>query len=127
MIDFYKQTQLVGKSHVILLSDSTVFGGWEIIGQHGRVRVNELEGERVDILRNPLSTLPIYRYAAEYLPPVSQKIESPFLGDLTKEWLDSILEKKQVLPTITESLKVHQLMFDWLAYSKTHSNMFPIT
>lgn len=127
IINFYKETQLVGKSHIILLSDSTVFGGWEIIGQHGRVRINELEGERVDILRNPLSTLPAYRYAAEYLPPVSRKIESPFLGDLTNEWLNSILEKKQVLPTITESLKVHQLMFDWLAYSETHSNIFPIT
>lgn len=126
-IHFYKQQQLVGKSILSLSSSSTVFGGWEIIGKHGRIRINELEGERVDILRNPQSTMPINRYAADYLPPTSTIISSPFLGDITKNWIDSIKEENVTLPSLDESIKVHRLMFDWLDFSNSYKKIFPIT
>lgn len=118
----------LGRALLSLSSTSTVFGGWEIIGSHGRIRINELEQQRVDILRNPDSTLPVNRYAADYLPPVVRPIESPFLGDLTQKWISSIIKDKvNLLPPIDESLKVHKLLFDWLSLSKTHKEKFPIT
>jgi predicted dehydrogenase len=120
--------QLLGRSLVSLSATSTVFGGWDMIGSHGRIRLNETENERIDILRTPASEMPINRYAADYLPPVVTKIETPFLGDLTKNWIDSIANGNvNLLPSLAESLKVHKLMFDWLSLSATHQSVFPIT
>ena len=125
---FNEKEEYIGRSLISLSSLSTVFGGWEIIGAHGRIRINELENQRVDILRKADSGLPVNRYAADYLPPVVHPIVSPFLGDLTQLWMESIIKNNvNLLPTIDESLKVHKLLFDWLSLSDTHKEKFPIT
>lgn len=125
---FDEKKEYLGRSLLSLSATSTVFGGWEIIGSHGRIRINELEQQRVDILRDPASTLPVNRYAAEYQPPVIRPIESPFLGDLTQKWISSIIKDRvNLLPPLADSLKVHKLLFDWLNLSTTHKEKFPIT
>jgi len=126
---FYDDSNnFIGRSLFSLSATSTVFGGWEIIGTHGRIRINELEGERINILRKAESTLPINRYAGDYLRADIGKIESPFLGDLTKEWISGIIEKgENNLPLLHDTLKVHELLFQWLALSKTYKEKFPIT
>lgn len=128
-IKFYNNAQhYLGRSLISLSSSSTVFGGWDIIGSHGRIRINELEAERVDILRKPDSALPVNRYAGDYQPSKTSKIESPFLGDLTREWVENIIdENENLLPSIQQSLKVHELMFNWLQLSKSYQDTFPIT
>lgn len=126
-INFFRRGELQGRSLLSLSATSTVFGGWDITGTHGRIRLNETENERVDILRNPASEMPLNRYAADYLPPVTKKIVSPFLGDLTREWIEAIQSGVNLLPSLEESLKVHKLMFDWLSLSSTHKNVYPIT
>jgi predicted dehydrogenase len=128
-ISFYNaQEEYLGRSLMALSATSTVFGGWDIIGSHGRIRINELENQRVDILRKPDSQLPVNRYAADYLPPVIHSIESPLLGELTRKWMESLIyENINLLPAIRESLKVHKLLFDWLSYSSNYKEKFPIT
>lgn len=128
-IHFYNaQEEYLGRSLMALSANSTVYGGWDIIGSHGRIRINELENQRVDIFRKPDSLLPVNRYAADYLPPVIHSIESPSLGDLTKKWMESLLnENINLLPTIRNSLKVHKLLFDWLSRSANYQEKFPIT
>lgn len=125
---FNEYDNYLGRSIISLSSTSTVFGGWDIIGSNGRIRINELEGQRVDILRDPNSTLPINRYAGDYLPPVYHTIHTPFLGDLTKKWIESLISDNiSLLPSIEESLKVHRILFDWLAFSSMYHERFPIT
>jgi predicted dehydrogenase len=121
---------LLGTSYISLTANSSAFGGWDIIGQNGRIRVNELEGERIDILRDQHSDMPLYRYAADYLPPIVRKIESPFLGDLTSKWLDSLVEDAGAiaLPTLEEAFLSHKLLFDWIAKNnKSGQEQFLIT
>ena len=77
-------------------------------------------------MRKEDSEMPIQRYGADFLPPVTSEFNSPFLGDLTSIWIDSIINGKSNLPSISESLNVHQLMFEWLSLS-THHEKFPIT
>ncbi len=127
VIEFYKNLEKLGNALISISARSTVFGGWDIVGTHGRITLNEIQQKRVDILRKPDSTMPINRYAADYMEPVISKIESPFLGDLTVIWLQQLIAGRAVLPEVKESLKVHQLMFDWLSASPTHQNHFPIT
>ena len=119
--------EYLGRGTLSLSATSSVFGGWEIIGSHGRIRINELENTRVDIIRDEKSKSPISRYAADYLPPVVQEIESPLLNKLTTIWLEGISEGKSELPLLVDSFIVHDLMFDWLNKSKVYSNNFPIT
>ena len=127
VIKFFKNKQLLGRAFLSISARSTVFGGWDIVGTHGRITLNEIQQKRIDILRKPDSVMPINRYAADYLEPVEKKIESPFLGELTKIWLQNLIKGNNVLPDLKESAKVHQLMFDWLSASKTHQEYFPIT
>ena len=117
----------LGRGTLSLSSTSSVFGGWEIIGSNGRIRINELENQRVDIIRDEKSKLPISRYAADYLPPVIQEIESPLLNKLTTIWLEGLFEGKSELPLLIDSFKVHDLMFEWLNKSTEYKNNFPIT
>lgn len=124
---FDSSYKYLGRATLSLSSTSTVFGGWEIIGNHGRIRINELEGSRVNIIRSAESTMPVNRYAADYLPPENVKIESPMLSEITKLWLQSIAANIDTLPSLKETLKVHKLLFDWLNHSKTHVDLFPIT
>ena len=122
-----KNENYKGRALLSLSSGSTVFGNIEIVAPHGRISIDELQEKRTDQLRKEDSTMPIHRYAADYLPPVETKFESPFLGDLSRKWLQSLIEGKQLLPAIKDSLNVHKLLFDWLSSSKTHKEVFPIT
>lgn len=127
VIKFYKAEKLVGTGILSLSSTSTVFGSWDIVAPHGRIYLNEVEQKRIDTFRKADSTMPINRYFADYLAPVEKELVSPFLGDLTAKWLNGLLQGRNLLPTIEASLKVHKLMFDWLNYSKTYHEHFPIT
>ncbi len=128
VIKFYDSMQsYLGRATISLSSTSTAFGGWEIIGSHGRIRINELEGSRVDILRSKDSSKPVFKYAADYLPPNHIEIESPMLSNVTKIWLQNLSNKINTLPSLKETLKVHKLMFDWLDQCKIYKGNFPIT
>lgn len=126
-IDYTKGGELLGTALLSLSSTSTVFGSWEFVAPHGRVYLNEVEQKRINTYRKEDSELPLYRYFGDYLPPVEQKIESPFLGDLTAKWIVGLANGEQLLPSLSESCKVHKLMFDWLNYSTIHQTSFPIT
>jgi predicted dehydrogenase len=127
VIDFTFNNIIVGKSTLLLSAESTVFGGWEIISKHARVRINELENTRVNIYRKPDSQMPMNRYAADYLPPETIKIETPELQELTKEWIIGISKGLDLLPTLKDSLVSHKLMFEWLSQSDKYDKIFPIT
>ena len=71
--------------------------------------------------------MPVNRYFADYKSPVETTIESPFLGKLTAMWVDGLSKGINLLPNVQESLKVHELMFEWLNKSNTHKDIFPIT
>jgi predicted dehydrogenase len=126
-IEYYKNEKLVLNAFISISSESTVFGGWDIIGSNGRITINESTGKRIDYLRKADSTMPIQRYNADYLPPSEMNFDSPFLGDLTKIWVNGILSGVETLPTLKKASLSHKLMFDWLAKSKNFSNSFPIT
>jgi predicted dehydrogenase len=127
MIYFFKDDELKGKSFLSLTSESTAFGGWDIIGTHVRIRINEIEASRIDICRNENSSMPINRYAADYKDPVSKNIITPDLSDLTTEWITCISKSIFPLPMLSETLIAHKLMFDWLSHSDTYKDTFPIT
>ena len=126
-IKLYNNEKYLGRAQLSISATSTVFGGWDIVGPHGRIRVNEIEQQRVDILRKPDSDLPMYRYAGDYEPPVVSQFTSPFLGDLTRDWLNELLKGNNLLPTLDESLKVHQLMFNWINLKSNSDTSFIIT
>ena len=126
-INYYKNKELVGTALISLSSISTVFGSWEIVAPHGRIYFNEVEQKRINTYRKEDSKLPVNRYFGDYTSPVESVFESPFLGDLTAKWIVGLQNNEQLLPNISESCKVHKLMFDWLNHSKTHQDLFPIT
>lgn len=128
LIHFFNNDKLlIGKAILNLSSTSTVFGGWDIIGSHGRIRINELECIRTNIIRKPESKLPINRYGADYLPPETTTITTPLLSDLTRDWIEFSNIGIQILPTLEESLSVHELMFEWLSKYPNKTEVFPIT
>lgn len=128
VIDYYKQSINVATALISISNYSTAFGSWEILAPNGRIWFNEVDQNCIYSLRKEESTLPLSRYYGDYMPNENFKIEAPFLGDLTNIWVEGIaLESKSCLPNIEESIAVHQLMFDWLSYSSTHKNIFPIT
>lgn len=127
VINFYKNNEYLARAMISMSSKSTLFGSWDIVGPHGKIMLDEIAGKRVDSLRKEDSKMPISRYAADYMSPNTIAINSPFLGDLTAEWIRGIDQGRNLLPEIKSSLKVHKLMFDWLSKSKTHSGIFPIT
>jgi len=126
-INLFKNKELVGTALISLSPISTVFGSWEIVAPHGRIYFNEVEQKRINTYRKEDSTLPVNRYFGDYTPPIESKFESPFLGDLTAKWIIGLQNGQQLLPNISESCKVHKLMFDWLNHSNTHQKLFPIT
>jgi len=126
-IKFYNSNdEYIGRSHLSISSNSSVFGGWDIVSGNGRIIINEMEQKRTDILRKADSNLPVYRYAADYNQPVEYKFISPPLSDLTEKWLNGLLNEKQLLPSIEESIKVHRLMFDWLEMNVEKKKHFSI-
>jgi len=128
VINFYKNSIEVGTVLISISNVSTAFGSWEILAPNGRVWFNEVEQKCVYSLRKEYSELPINRYYGDYLPIIEEKFEGPFLGDLTNKWITNIATTGESnLPTISDSLPVHELMFNWLSFSKTHKEKFPIT
>ncbi len=127
-INFYNKNQeYIGRAQLSLASTSTAFGGWDIIAPHGRITIDEIAQKRIDHLRKADSAMPIQRYAADYLPPVESRFESPFLGDLTALWVKSIIDGKSILPTCNDSIKTHQLLFKWLSFNSLYKDKYPIT
>lgn len=127
VIKFYEGEQYVGRALISMAATSTVFGGWEIVAPFARFSIDEIAATRTTILRKEDSQMPMNRYAADFGDPIVEKYEAPFLGDLTTAWIEGLLIGKNELPQVKESLKAHKLMFDWLSYSKTHKDIFPIT
>lgn len=126
-INLFKSNERVARAYISVNPESTVFGGWDIVCPHGRITINESNGKRMDYIRKADSEMPIQRYNADYETPVETGFDSPFLGDLTRAWIEGIGRGEHLLPSIEEALPSHKLMFDWLSHSKTHSGTFPIT
>ena len=127
MIRYFNREKLLAKVFFSMSSKSTVFGGWEIVAPNGRIIIDEIAQKRTDVLRKEDSRMPLNRYAADYLPYREEPFPVPFLGDLTALWITELVKGNNILPEVKESLPVHQLMFDWLAHSKTYNETFPIT
>lgn len=127
VIKFYKQDEYLGKLLLSISATSTSFGPIEIISSNGRIYYDEVRETRIDSLRNESSELPVYRYHGDYLPDVKKDFESLPLSQLTHFWLQKLIKGERVLPEVKESLIIHELLFDWLSKSKTHSKLFPIT
>lgn len=127
VIGFYKTREYLGKALISMSPKSSVYGGWDIVCSHGRITLNEGNGKRVDYFRKKESEMPVQRYHSDYEAPVETNFEYPALADLTKLWFENLLREKDILPEIKDSLKVHQLMFDWLSASETHQHLFPVT
>lgn len=124
------KSNYVTKARVLynLSSHSTVFGTMNFTFPHARVIVDEFEQKRYNKYRKADSTMPIQRYAADYLPQEEDSFVSPELKLLTEAWLNDLSEgKKSCLPLINEAWESHKAMFDWLKKSKTHKDIFPIT
>jgi len=127
VVKFFDNEKYLGKSMMSISSESTVFGGWEIVAPHARITIDELKSLRINHYRDVLSNLPINRYAAEYLPSVEEFFEAPSLSSITTVWLNEIFDKNDVLPSVKDSLLAHELMFEWLEKSNNYSMLFPIT
>jgi predicted dehydrogenase len=128
VLDFInKDGNKVAKAHLILGSNSTALGPWEIVGMHGRILIDEFEQTRFNKYRKPDSELPVQRYAGDYLPIETEKFEIPYLNDLTQEWLEQLLKENYILPEIRETQEVHKTMFSWLNKGKKYKDEFPIT
>lgn len=127
VIKYYDNDRYLARCLISMTAGSTAFGGWEIIAPCGRIVIDEIAATRKTILRKPNSVMPLNRYGADYMEPIMEKYESPFLGDLTAEWISSLMRGSNELPLLKDSLKSHKLMFDWLSYSKKYSKIYPIT
>ena len=127
VISFFKENNEVAKAYISINPDSTVFGGWDIVGPHGRITINESSGKRIDYLRNTDSQMPIQRYNADYGQSIETIFDSPMLGDLTRLWIEGLIKSEYLLPSLDEALSSHKLMFEWLQYSKEFQDEFPIT
>jgi len=117
---------LLARAHLSMSATSSVLGGWDIIGPHGKITINEIDQQRIDTLRDPDSAMPVNRYAADYQPRREIAFVSPELSTLTTAWINSI-GNENILPDIGEAVPAHQLMFDWLATMKGAEDTYPIT
>ena len=126
-LKLFSKNKIVAKVYFSLSSSSTSFGIWEFLGDNARITINELEQIKILNLRNPKSTLPKNRYAADYLKPEMEPFISPNLSLLTTEWIESIATNKESLPNISESLISHEVLFEWLNASNFEKKNFPIT
>jgi predicted dehydrogenase len=127
VISLSKENNEVAKVYISVNPESTVFGGWDIVGPHGRITINECANKRLDYLRKPESNMPIQRYNADYVQPIETIFDSPRLGDLTRLWIEGLVKGEMLLPSLEESLPSHELMFAWLSKSKEFKDTFPIT
>lgn len=127
VIKFYKNDEYQGKLLLSISATSTPFGPIEIIGSHGRIHYDEVRETRIDSLRNENSELPVYRYHGDYLPDSTLEFVSLTLSQLTHFWIDNLIKGERVLPEVKDSVTIHEVLFDWLSKSKTHSKLYPIT
>jgi predicted dehydrogenase len=127
VIHYYKNEEYVGKLILSISSTSTAFGAFEIVGTHGRIHYDDVREIRTDSLRNEDSNLPMYRYHGDYVQDITKKVTSAPLSELTKYWLENLIEGNAVLPSVENTINIHELLFNWLNKSKTHSKIFPIT
>jgi predicted dehydrogenase len=127
VVKFYQGDQYKGKALISIGSSSTAMGGWEFITSHGRISINEIDQKRFTALRKEDSQMPLHRYAADYLPVQESLFAGSPLSELTAQWLEGIIHHKQLLPSVQESMKVHDLLFDWFSFSNTHREKYPIT
>ena len=128
IMEYLSSEQIIlATAHLTFSSSSTVLGPWEITGPNGRIHIDEFEQVRRNKLRKADSTLPVQRYAGDYLPIEEEHFEVPFLNQLTEEWLRELIKGRSILPKLKESLVVHRAMFEWLEKSSTHKSEFPIT
>jgi predicted dehydrogenase len=127
VIKYYRDDLLIANAFLSMSARSTVFGDWEIVAPFGRITIDEFSQTRYTLLRNGNSKKPLSFYAADYLPAQQEPFVSPFLGDLTAQWIEGVLNGINYLPEIQESLNTHKLLFNWLSYSETHKEIYPIT
>lgn len=127
LIKLLSNNNEVATAFLSINPESTVFGGWDIVGSHGRITINECDGKRIDYLRNENSIMPIQRYNADYNQPVISNFESPMLSILTKNWIQSLIESNCLLPTLEKAYLSHELLFEWLGKAKGYKEIFPIT
>lgn len=127
VIEYWRNEEMRARLLVSISSQSTTFGSWEFIAPHARIHFSEGDRKRINVYRKEDSNLPMYRYFGDYSAAEESKIEFPTLSEITSKWLIGLRQGKHLLPSISESKKVHQLMFDWLSYSKSHQENFPIT
>lgn len=127
VINFYKSDDRIATAMISMAATSSYFGSWDIVGPNGNIKIDEISGVRTDTFRKHESVLPIYRYAGDYLPPQKIKINSPMLETITASWIKGLADGVNFLPCISDSLKVHRLMFEWLEASNSHSKIFPVT
>jgi predicted dehydrogenase len=118
--------KLLARAYLVLNSHSTAIGPWEILGCNGRVSIDELEQTRRNKLRKTESTLPVQRYAADYLQMETEEFRMPLLQELTEVWLKAMINGDNILPTVEESYKVHKVLFEWLGKAKNYQTVFPI-
>lgn len=127
VINFYNNDIFLGKLLISISSTSTPVGPIEIVGSNGRICYDEVRGVRIDSFRKEESQLAVYRYHGDYLPDSKKELTSLSLPELTHFWLENVIKKNDVLPSVEDSIKVHELLFNWLSKSKTHSKSYPIT
>jgi predicted dehydrogenase len=117
----------LGKVFLSISPVSSAFGAWDIVCTSGRISIHELDKVRYDMFRKEDSQLPVYRYAIDYLPKEQKNLTVTPLEHMTTRWAQSLSANIRLLPTITESLPSHELLFKWLAMSRTHKGSYPIT
>lgn len=117
----------LGRALVAIHATSSVLGAWEVVAPNARVRIDEICQKRYNHYRRPESQLPPYRYGADYFEEEVTSIKIPEMADLTKQWLEAFVAKRELLPTVQDSLLVHNLLFSWLSASAKYSDRFPIT
>jgi predicted dehydrogenase len=97
------------------------------IVQAARHYLIDQDGDAAIVFKRPASsTMPNYRYGADYEREEIRGIESIQLGDLTRDWIRWIEGRGQCcLPDLEEAALGHKLLFDLL--ETTGKTIFPFT
>jgi predicted dehydrogenase len=118
----------VGEMHINLSSESSAPYTISILGEHGRIDIDEIQNIYTVTMRSKDSSLPIYRYFGDYGGFESCSLEIDGIGCGVKNWLAMLSDREECkLPTVKESELVHQLIFEWLSHSRRYKEVFPIT
>lgn len=127
-LEFLKSDQSVRARALLAFHPlSSVFGRWCFVSQNGEVTVDELRQVRINRYRNPSSSLPLYRYGADYLPDEIATFATPDLASITASWLSSYLKGASNLPSVAECTLPHRVLFSWLSTQQQKFEAFPVT